>query len=54
MIEPGYKKIKLSPSTMGLDFADFGISSPYGEISISVKKGGEVSVKAPKEIKIIY
>ena len=54
MIEPGYKKIKLSPSTMGLDFADFGISSPYGEISISVKKGGEVFVKAPEKIEIIH
>lgn len=53
MIEPGYKKIKLSPSAMGLDFADFGISTPYGEISISVKNGGEVSVKAPEEIEII-
>ena len=54
MIEPGYKKVRLSPSSMGLDFADFGISSPYGEIAISVKKGGTVSVKAPKEIEIVY
>ena len=53
IVEPSYKKVKLSPSLFDLEFADFEITTPYGKIEISMKKGGEVSIKAPKEIEII-
>ena len=53
ILEAGYKKIKLSPNLYGLDFAELDITTPYGNIEISMKKGERVSIKAPKEIEII-
>lgn len=53
ILEPSYKKIRLNPTLFDLDFADFEITTPYGKIEISMKKGGEVSIKAPKEIEIM-
>ncbi len=52
MIEPNYKKIKLSPNLFSLDFADFAISTPYGNIDIKLEKNKEPIIKAPKEITI--
>lgn len=53
IVEPGYKKIKLNPRLYDLDFADYEISTPYGKIEISHKKGDDVSIKCPKEITVI-
>ena len=50
MIEPGFKKISLSPSSLGLDFAKVEIPTPYGMIRIEVKKNGEATVDVPGEI----
>lgn len=53
ILEPKFKKIKLSPKLYHLDFAEFDIITPYGNIEISMKKGEDVSIKAPKEIEIV-
>ena len=53
MLEPNYKKIKLSPNLYDLDFADFAISTPYGNIEIALEKGKEPIINAPEKIKII-
>ena len=53
IVEPGYKKIKLSPKLYDLSFANFEISTPYGKIEICQEKGKGVSIKHPKEITII-
>ena len=52
MVESGYRKIKLSPKLYGLDFANFGISTPYGEIKINLSKD-KTEVTVPSEIKVI-
>ncbi len=53
MLEPSYKKIKLSPNLYDLDFADFAISTPYGNIDIKLSKNNPPIIKAPMQIKII-
>ena len=52
MIEPGYKKIKLSPKLFQLDFAKFEIPTPYGPISLDMSKD-EFKISAPTEIELI-
>ena len=51
--EPGFKAISLSPQLFDLDSADFEITTPYGDIEISLKKGQEPKISIPKEIKLI-
>lgn len=53
IVEPSYKKIKLNPQLFDMENADFEITTPYGKIEISMKKGEEVSIIAPNEIEII-
>ena len=53
MIEPNYKKIKLSPNLFDLDYANFEISTPHGNIEIKLEKGKEPRISAPSKIKII-
>ena len=53
ILEPSYKKIRLNPQLFDLDFADLEITTPYGTIEIPLKKGEDVSIKAPNEIEIV-
>ena len=53
ILESACKKIHLNPQLFALDTAEYQITTPYGKIEICQKKGGEVSIKAPKEIDII-
>jgi len=53
ILEPGFKKIKLSPKLYDLESVDMEITTPYGKIEICQKKGEHVSIKAPKEIEIV-
>ncbi|MBR2444704.1 MAG: hypothetical protein IKB27_04825 [Clostridia bacterium] len=53
ILEPGYKRVRLRPQLFGLELAKTEISTPYGKIEICQKKGEGVSIKAPKEIKIV-
>ena len=48
--EPGYKKIKLSPALLGLDWATVEIPTPYGMIVCDMKQGCEVKLTIPSEI----
>jgi len=53
ILEPAYKKIKLSPQLFDLESAQLEITTPYGKIEILMKNGEEVSINAPKEIQIV-
>ena len=53
ILEPSYKKIRLAPELFDLDFADFEITTPFGKIEISMKKGEKPTVIAPAEITIL-
>lgn len=53
MLEPGYKKIRLSPNLLGLERAHVEIPTPYGMIAIDLEKGSEIKVNIPKGIEVI-
>ncbi|MBQ7225291.1 MAG: hypothetical protein IJX02_01665 [Clostridia bacterium] len=53
ILEPAYKKIRLSPQLFDLDSARYEIMTPYGKIEICQKKQGGVCINAPKEIEIV-
>ena len=53
ILEPACKKIRLCPQLFDLESAEFEITTPYGKIEFSMKKGNNVSIKAPKEIEIV-
>lgn len=52
MIEPGFKKISVSPCLYGLDYADISIPTPYGYIRCEMNKSG-VNLDVPSEIDIL-
>ncbi len=53
MVEPNYKKVKLTPKLYNLDYADLEISTPHGNINIKLEKGKEPQITHPRKIKII-
>jgi hypothetical protein len=51
--EPGFKKIKLNPSLLGLEYAKVEIPTPYGMICCELKRGHMPEISAPNEIFVI-
>lgn len=52
ILEPGYQKIRLSPSLLGLQWADVQIPTPYGMIQITLRAGEEPVIAVPPEIEL--
>ena len=50
--EAGYRRIKLSPSLLGLNEAKIEIPTPYGMIECYMKRGELPRINAPEEIQI--
>ena len=47
ILEPGYRKVRLNPSLLGLDAADVQIPTPYGMIELKLRAGEEAKVTVP-------
>ena len=47
------KKIKLTPTLLGLDFARVEIPTPYGDIVVEQENGKETKIICPDEIEIV-
>lgn len=52
ILEPGYKKIKLNPSLLGLEEATTEIPTPYGMITVT-QQGGKVNYEIPNGIEVV-
>ena len=55
ILEPGYKKIRISPDLCGLRWVEGGIPTPYGSMKIFIRReenGLEVRLIAPREISV--
>ena len=50
ILEPGYKRISLNPSLLGLNRSDVQIPTPYGMIKLSLRKGQDPILNIPSEI----
>lgn len=53
MVRPGFEKIKLDLSLLGLSRATVEMLTPYGKIVCTQKKNGETVVSVPKEILVV-
>ena len=53
ILEPGFKKISLSPALYGLEFAEMEIPTPYGKIEIRMEQGKEPVIKIPEGISVV-
>lgn len=50
--EPAYKKIELSPSLLGLDYAKVELPTPYGTVICELEKGKAAKITAPDSITV--
>ncbi|MBQ8546217.1 MAG: hypothetical protein IJ437_04690 [Clostridia bacterium] len=53
ILEAGFKKIRLSPSLLSLDFAKVEIPTPYGNILVEISEENGTRITSPKEITIV-
>ena len=53
IIEPGFKKIRLTPNLYGLDWAEIKIPTPYGEICLNLKDRQKPEISVPDGIEVI-
>ncbi len=53
IIEPGMKKLRFSPSLLGLAHAEVQIPTPYGIITLKLRQGSEPVIEAPHSVEII-
>lgn len=52
LLEPGYKKIRLNPSLLGLEQAHVQVPTPYGMINVRLEAGKTPEIIIPDEISI--
>ena len=50
ILEPGYRKIRLSPSLLGLKWADVEIPTPHGMIRLQLREDAPPSITVPDGI----
>ncbi|MGN1410672.1 MAG: hypothetical protein ACI4XJ_10940 [Eubacteriales bacterium] len=53
LVEPGYKKIRMNPSLLGLTEADVQIPTPYGMINVHQKSGDATVIRIPEGIELL-
>ncbi len=53
ILEPGMKKLSLSPSLLGLDSASVELLTPHGKVVCKMSSGSEPSIIAPNGVEIV-
>ena len=53
ILEPGYKKIRLNPSLLGLDHAKVQIPTPYGMVELTMETGKDPVTHIPECIELV-
>ena len=53
ILEAGFKKIRLKPTSLGLDFASVEIPTPYGNIVVEISKDAGSKIISPPQIHIV-
>ncbi len=53
ILEPAFKKIRLNPSLLSLDFARIEVPTPYGFITVEISKENGTKISKPQEIDIV-
>jgi hypothetical protein len=50
ILEPGYRKVRLNPSLLGLQSAHVEIPTPYGMIELTMQEGRQPTISVPDGI----
>ncbi|MCR5041946.1 MAG: hypothetical protein K6C36_07625, partial [Clostridia bacterium] len=50
--EPGFRRISLSPSSLGLERAKVAIPTPFGTVEITVTRDGAAGVRVPEGVEL--
>ena len=53
ILEPGYRKVRLNPSLLGLERANVEIPTPYGMIELAMVAGDEPVIRIPDGVELI-
>ena len=53
ILEPGYRKIRLDPTLLGLEWADVEIPTPFGMIRMHMRKGASPEITVPDGIILV-
>ena len=53
ILEPGYRKIRLNPSLLGLDEAKVQIPTPFGMIELRLRRGSAPEITVPEGIEVL-
>ena len=51
-LKPGFKEISFRPDLCDLEFAEGSVPTPFGPITVSLKKGKEPEIQIPKGIEM--
>lgn len=54
ILEPGMRKLRLSPCLLGLNWTKTELMTPYGKVTVHIQDGEEVQITHPKNIKILF
>ena len=54
MLEPGFRKIRLSPSSLGLDLARAEVPTPFGVLRVTAYPDRPPQIESPPGIEIIF
>lgn len=52
ILEPGYRRISVSPKLLGLESAHIEVPTPYGMMRFELQKGKCMKMEIPKEIQV--
>lgn len=53
MLEPGFRKIRLSPELYGLEWADISVPTPFGYIRCQMEQGSPPVLSVPDRIDVV-
>ena len=53
ILEPGYRKIRLDPSLLGLEHADVEIPTPFGMLQLHMEEGASPKISVPDGIILV-
>ena len=53
ILEPGYRRIRLNPSLLGLERASVEIPTPYGMVELMMEQGKEPVIRIPDGIELV-
>ncbi|MGN1364717.1 MAG: hypothetical protein ACI406_05095 [Victivallis vadensis] len=52
-LEPGGRKVAVSPELCGLDFAEGSVPTPFGPVRVAASRSGRPEIDAPEGVEVV-